>query len=69
MKRAPIIVAILGLVVVAVLSSVFIVDQRQQALVLAFGRVERVETEPGLEFKFPPPFNTVEYFEKRILFV
>ncbi len=67
MKRAPIIVAILGLVVVAVLSSVFIVDQRQQALVLAFGRVERVETEPGLKFKFPPPFNTVEYFEKRIL--
>jgi membrane protease subunit HflC len=67
MRRAPIIVAILGIVVVAALSSVFIVDQRQQALVLAFGRVERVEADPGLKFKFPPPFNTVEYFEKRIL--
>ncbi len=67
MKRAPIILGALGLLVVAALSSVFIVDERQQALVLAFGRVERVEADPGLKFKLPPPFNTVEYFEKRIL--
>ena len=67
MKRAPIILAALAILVVAALSCVFIVDERQQALVLAFGRVERVEAEPGLKFKLPPPFNTVEYFERRIL--
>lgn len=67
MKRAPIFLAVLAVVVVAALSSIFIVDERQQALVLAFGRVERVEAEPGLKFKLPPPFNTVEYFERRIL--
>jgi len=67
MKRAPIIIAVVAVVIVGALSSVFIVDQRQQALVLAFGRVERVEKDPGLKFKLPPPFNTVEYFEKRIL--
>ncbi len=67
MKRAPIILAALAILVVAALSSVFIVDERQQALVLAFGRVDRVEAEPGLKFKLPPPFNTVEYFERRIL--
>lgn len=67
MKRAPIIIAVLAALVIAALSSVFIVDERQQALVLAFGRVERVESEPGLKFKLPPPFNTVEFFEDRIL--
>ena len=67
MKRAPLIVGALGALVVLALSCVFIVDQRQQALVLAFGRLERVETDPGLKLKLPPPFNTVEYFDKRIL--
>ncbi len=49
------------------LSMVFVVDERQQALVLAFGRVDRVESVPGLKFKLPPPFNSVEYYEDRIL--
>ena len=49
------------------LSMVFVVDERQQALILAFGRVDRVESSPGLKFKLPPPFNTVEFYEDRIL--
>jgi len=49
------------------LSVIFVVDERQQALVLAFGRVDRVESDPGLKFKLPPPFNTVEFYEDRIL--
>jgi len=52
---------------IAALSCVFIVDERKQALVLAFGKVDRVITEPGLNFKLPPPFNTVTFYEKRIL--
>lgn len=48
-------------------SCMFIVDERKQALVLAFGKVDRVIDEPGLHFKLPPPFQTKIIFEKRIL--
>ncbi|MCI4664197.1 MAG: protease modulator HflC [Neomegalonema sp.] len=53
---------------IAAWSCVFIVDERQQALLLAFGRFERKVTEPGLHFKYPQPFNRVLYFEDRILY-
>ena len=66
-RRRLILAAVLAALVVAGLACVFVVDERRQALVLAFGRVERVESEPGLKFKLPPPFNTVEYYEARIL--
>ena len=49
-------------------SCIFIVDERQQALVFAFGRFERKVTEPGLHFKYPRPFNRVVYFDDRILY-
>lgn len=46
-----------GFVGIAVLflvwQSFFIVDQRQQALVLQFGQIQRVEKEPGLKMKIP----------------
>lgn len=46
-----------GFVGIAVLflvwQSFFIVDQRQQALVLQFGQIQRVEKEPGLKIKIP----------------
>lgn len=67
MSRLVIGAAALAVLVVVGLACVFVVDERQQALVLAFGRVDRVETEPGLKFKLPPPFNTVEFYEDRIL--
>ncbi len=41
MRKIPIVIAVLAVVVVTVLSSVFIVDERQQALVLQFGEVKR----------------------------
>jgi membrane protease subunit HflC len=47
-------------------SSVFVVDQRKQALVLQFGEVIRLIEEPGLKFKIPVIQN-VELFDKRIL--
>ncbi len=67
MSRTLILAVALAVVLGLGLSMVFVVDERQQALVLAFGRVDRVESEPGLKFKLPPPFNTVEYYEDRIL--
>ncbi len=54
----------LGLVV---LSCVFVVDQRQFALVFALGEIRTVISEPGLHFKLPPPFQNVVFVEKRIL--
>jgi modulator of FtsH protease HflC len=60
---------LIGIVVVAVLfrACAFIVDQRQFGLVFAFGQLKEVISEPGLQFKLPPPFQNVVYLEKRIL--
>jgi membrane protease subunit HflC len=55
-------------IAIGVLSStVFVVDQRQYAAVFAFGELVRVIEEPGLQFKMPPPFQSVQFFERRIL--
>ncbi len=59
----------LGIAVAALfvlLNSLFVVDQTEQALVLQFGKPERVEREAGLKFKLPFIQN-VEYFDKRLL--
>ena len=34
-------------------SSIFVVDERQKALVLQFGQVRDVKEDPGLAFKLP----------------
>lgn len=49
------------------LSSLFIVDQRQFAVVYSLGEIKRVIESPGLHVKLPPPFQNVNYFDKRIL--
>lgn len=67
MRFLPILTLLVGLSAAAVLLSVFIVNEGQQALVLEFGKVKTVEKTPGLKFKYPPPINTVVYYEKRIL--
>lgn len=52
--------------------SVFIVSETEQAIVLRFGKLDRVvnpvgKQEPGLKFKRPFMFETVYTFDKRIL--
>lgn len=47
-------------------SAVYIVDERQQAILFQLGEVIDVKTEPGLYFKIPFAQN-VRFFEKRIL--
>ena len=47
-------------------SSVFVVDERQKALVLQFGQVSDVKEEPGLAFKIPFIQQVVRY-DDRIL--
>lgn len=56
------------LVVLALLSSMlFVVDQRQFGVVYALGQIKSVITQPGLNFKLPPPFQNVRYIDKRLL--
>ena len=49
------------------LSAVFVVDQRQYAVVYSLGEIRHVIDKSGLHFKWPPPFQNVVYFVKRIL--
>ena len=57
-----------ALVLLALLGSMlFVVDQRQFGVVYALGQIKEVITEPGLNFKLPPPFQNVSYIDKRLL--
>ncbi len=57
-----------GLIVVLFLaaSSIFIVDEREKALVLQFGQVKAIKEDPGLAFKIPFIQEVVRY-DDRIL--
>lgn len=48
-------------------STMFVVDQRQFGVVYQLGQIQKVITEPGLNFKMPPPFQNVSYIDKRLL--
>ncbi len=63
---------IIGAVIVAALyvlfSSIYIVDEREQAIVLRFGQITDVRTEPGLYFKVPTDIvDSVQIVEDRLL--
>ena len=53
-------------VLVVLSMSMFVVDQRQSAIVFQLGEVVRIKPEPGLGFKVPLLQN-VRYFDSRIL--
>jgi membrane protease subunit HflC len=61
-----------GVVVVIALyllfSSIYVVNVREQAIVLRFGQITAVRSEPGLYFKIPTDFvDTVQKIEDRLL--
>jgi len=66
MRRATFILPIIVVLIAVALSSLFIVDEREKALVLQFGRVVDVKEEPGLAFKIPVIQEVVRY-DDRIL--
>jgi modulator of FtsH protease HflC len=68
MKTKHIIYLVAGIVVLILfLSSVFILDETQQAIVTQFGKpVGGARTEPGLNYK-APFIHKVQYFDKRYL--
>lgn len=58
----------IGFVVLLMLvySTLFIVDQKQFAVVYALGEIKEVITEPGLKFKQPPPLQNVVFLDRRV---
>ncbi|WP_440411038.1 protease modulator HflC [Neorhizobium petrolearium] len=69
-NRLPAILIGLAIVLLLLYSSVFVVNQREQAIVLRFGEIQDVKSEPGLYFKLPFAFidaDRVQYVEKRAL--
>ena len=64
--RAMYILPVIFVIIVALLSSIFIVDERKKALVLQFGEVTQVKEDAGLGFKLPF-IQEVVFYEDRIL--
>ncbi|HEV7275357.1 MAG TPA: protease modulator HflC [Devosiaceae bacterium] len=63
---------ILGVVLVGALyilfSSIYVVNEREQAIVMRFGQITDVHTEPGLYFKVPTDIvDSVQIIEDRLL--
>lgn len=52
----------------ALFSSIYVVNQREQAIVMRFGQITQVRAEPGLYFKLPTSLvDTVQIVENRLL--
>lgn len=69
-NRFPIIAGIIGVIAFLLYSSLFIVTERQQAIVLRFGQIVDVKTDPGIYFKLPFSFldaDTVQMIDNRLL--
>ncbi len=60
------IIVVLGAVLILFFSSVYVVYQPEQAIVLQFGEPMRVVNEPGLKFKVPFIQNVV-FYDSRLL--
>jgi membrane protease subunit HflC len=60
------VLALLAIAAIALFAATFTVHQTQQALVLRFGAVRSVITQPGLYFKWPLA-ESVHYIDKRVL--
>jgi membrane protease subunit HflC len=66
MRKTTLILPILVVIVAGLMSSIYIVDEREKALVLQFGQIKTVKDTPGLGFKIPLIQEVVRY-DDRIL--
>ena len=66
MNKIAIFVAAAVALLVFAASTLFVVDQRQVGVVYALGEIREVITEPGLNFKLPPPLQNVVFLDKRV---
>ncbi len=66
MKKTTFLVPVIVALVALAMSSIYIVDEREKALVLQFGEVKAVRNDPGLSFKIPFIQEVIKY-DDRIL--
>ncbi|WP_269930305.1 protease modulator HflC [Aminobacter sp. HY435] len=69
-NRLPIIGVFAAIILFLIWSSIFVVNERQQAIVLRFGEIVDVKTEPGIYFKAPFSMfeaDNVQVIEDRVL--
>ena len=59
---------ILGVIAAIIYLTIFIVDEREKALVVRFGEIQRTISEPGYYFKWPIAEELV-WIEDRMLFI
>lgn len=58
---------VVALILIIAYTCTFFVDEREKAILLAFGKIDKIGYEPGLHFKWPFPFNEVKKLDGRIL--
>lgn len=66
MNASKFLIPIAVLIIVGIASSVFIVDEREKALVLQFGQIKSVKENPGLAFKIPLIQEVVRYDDRTL---
>lgn len=66
MNRLPFIGVILAIILFVAYSAAYVVNAREQAIIVRFGEIQDVRTEPGLFFKVPF-IDTVQFVERRAL--
>ena len=64
MKKSAFLFPVVFVLLAVVLSSIYIVDERQKVLVLQFGQIVTVKEEPGLGFKIPLIQEVVRYDDR-----
>ncbi len=68
MNRLYIIAGVVLAALYVLFSSIYIVDEREQAIVMRFGQITDIREEPGLYFKIPTDFvDTVQLVDDRLL--
>lgn len=65
MNRLGLVLVSFVLLALLLASTLFIVDQRNFAVVYALGEIKEVITKPGLKVKWPPPLQNVVFLDRR----
>ncbi|MFZ5520852.1 MAG: protease modulator HflC [Pseudomonadota bacterium] len=66
MNRILTVLVALFIAIVVASSTLYIVDQRQFAVVYTLGEIKEVVTEPGLNWKAPPPLQNKVFLDRRV---
>jgi membrane protease subunit HflC len=65
MNRIGLVAVSALLALLVAMSMLFVVDQRNFAVVYSLGEIKEVIADPGLKFKLPPPLQNVIFIDRR----